>query len=88
MLGEAALYESGAITRFGTIEDQNTVSDIDEDEHKRKFSLNLAILPVEWEGRKINFIDTPGYADFVSEGDLRSACGGPGDHRGRRCFRG
>ncbi|MCZ2109806.1 MAG: elongation factor G [Dehalococcoidia bacterium] len=67
MLGEAALYESGAITRFGTIEDQNTVSDYDEDEHKRKFSLNLSILPVQWEGRKINFIDTPGYADFISE---------------------
>ena len=66
-LGEAALFVSGAITRFGTIEDQNTVSDYDDDEHKRKFSLNLAILPVEWEGRKINLIDTPGYADFVSE---------------------
>ena len=66
-LGEAALLVSGGITRFGTIEDQNTVSDYDEDEHKRKFSLNLAILPVEWEERKINIIDTPGYADFVSE---------------------
>ncbi len=67
MLCESALFESGAITRFGTIEDQNTVSDYDEDEHKRKFSLNLSIVPVQWEGRKINFIDTPGYADFVSE---------------------
>lgn len=67
MLGEAALFVTGATTRFGTIEDQNTVSDYDEDEHKRKFSLNLSLLPVEWEGRKINIIDTPGYADFVSE---------------------
>lgn len=67
MLAEAALYESGGTTRLGTIQDQNTVSDYDEDEHKRKFSLNLAIVPVEWEGRKINFIDTPGYADFISE---------------------
>lgn len=66
-LAEAALYESGATTRLGTIQDQNTVSDYDEDEHKRKFSLNLAIVPVEWEGRKINIIDTPGYADFISE---------------------
>jgi elongation factor G len=65
--GEAALFVSGASTRMGSIEDQNTVSDYDEDEHKRKFSLNLAILPVEWENRKINLIDTPGYADFVSE---------------------
>ena len=67
MLGEAALYESGGITRLGTIQDQNTASDYDEDEHKRKFSLNLSILPVEWEGKKINLIDTPGYADFISE---------------------
>jgi elongation factor G len=66
-LGEAALFVSGATTRFGTIEDQNTVSDYDEDEHKRKFSLNLALLPVQWEDRKINIVDTPGYADFVSE---------------------
>jgi elongation factor G len=67
MLAEAALYESGGTTRLGTIQDQNTVSDYDEDEHKRKFSLNLALVPVEWEGRKINIIDTPGYADFISE---------------------
>lgn len=66
-LAEAALYESGAITRLGTIQDQNTISDYDDDEHKRKFSLNLAIVPVEWEDRKINIVDTPGYADFVSE---------------------
>ncbi|MCC6960024.1 MAG: elongation factor G [Dehalococcoidia bacterium] len=67
MLAEAALFESGATTRLGTIQDQNTVSDYDEDEHKRKFSLNLAIVPVEWEGRKINIVDSPGYADFISE---------------------
>jgi elongation factor G len=66
-LGEAALFVSGATTRLGSIQDANTVSDYDEDEHKRKFSLNLALLPVEWEERKINLIDTPGYADFVSE---------------------
>jgi elongation factor G len=64
---EAALFVSGASTRMGTIEEQNTVSDYDDDEHRRKFSLNLSLIPVEWEGRKINLIDTPGYADFVSE---------------------
>ena len=66
-LAEAALFVTGASSRMGSIQDGNTVSDYDEDEHKRKFSLNLALLPVEWEGRKINIIDTPGYADFVSE---------------------
>jgi len=53
-LGEAALFVSGATTRMGSIQDQNTVSDYDEDEHKRKFSLNLSILPLEWEGRKVS----------------------------------
>ncbi len=66
-LGESALFVSGAITRMGSVEEGNTVSDYDDDEHKRKFSLNLAVLPVEWEGKKINLVDTPGYADFVSE---------------------
>lgn len=66
-LGESALFVSGAITRMGSVEEGNTVSDYDDDEHKRKFSLNLAVLPVEWEGKKINLVDTPGYADFISE---------------------
>jgi elongation factor G len=65
--GEAALFVSGAINRMGSIQDANTVSDYDEDEHRRKFSLNVSLLPVEWEGCKVNLIDTPGYADFVSE---------------------
>ena len=66
-LGEAALYVSGASTRMGAIEEQNTIGDYDEDEHRRKFSLNLSLLPLEWSGTKINMIDTPGYADFISE---------------------
>lgn len=66
-LTEASLFVSGATTRMGSIEDGNTVSDYDEDEHRRKFSLNLSLIPVEWAGKKINLIDTPGYADFVSE---------------------
>ena len=49
-LGEAALFVSGAVTRMGSIEEQNTVGDYDEDEHRRKFSLNLSVLPVEWNG--------------------------------------
>ncbi|HJP41306.1 MAG TPA: elongation factor G [Dehalococcoidia bacterium] len=64
---EAALFASGAITRMGTVEEQNTVGDYDDDEHKRKFSLNVSILPVEWRESKVNLIDTPGYADFISE---------------------
>ena len=64
---EAALFVTGATTRMGNVEEGNTVSDYDEDEHQRKFSVNLSILPVEWNNHKINLIDTPGYADFVAE---------------------
>ncbi len=66
-LVEAALFVTGAINRMGSVEDGNTVSDYDEDEHRRKFSINLSVAAVERDGKKINLIDTPGYADFVSE---------------------
>lgn len=64
---EAALFVTGATTRMGTVEEQNTVGDYDDDEHNRKFSLNLSILPIELPETKINLVDTPGYADFISE---------------------
>ena len=66
-LSEAALFAAGAITRLGSVEDHTTTSDWDPDEHKRTFSLNLSIVPLEWNGRKINFVDTPGYMDFMGE---------------------
>ncbi|HUF53333.1 MAG TPA: elongation factor G [Dehalococcoidia bacterium] len=66
-LAEAALFASGAITRLGNVSDHNTVSDWDPDEHARQFSLNLSIVPLEWNDRKINIIDTPGYMDFMGE---------------------
>jgi elongation factor G len=67
---EAMLFTSGAITRMGTIEDGNTVSDHDPDEQRKGISVSLSTAPVEWKGVKINVLDAPGYADFV--GDLRS----------------
>ena len=68
---EAMLFTTGAITRMGTVEDGNTVSDHDPDEQKRGISVSLSMAPVEWKDTKINVLDTPGTADFV--GDLRSA---------------
>ncbi len=64
---EASLFASGAITRMGKVEDGSTVSDFDEEEKRRKQSLNLSVVPVEWKDYKINLIDVPGYADFVGE---------------------
>jgi len=66
-VSEAILFTAGAITRLGKVNDGTTTSDYDPGEVKRKISLNLAILPCQWEGTKINLIDTPGYADFVAE---------------------
>ena len=68
---EAMLFASGALTRMGTIEDGNTVSDHDPDEQRRQISVSLAMAPIEWKDTKINILDAPGTADFV--GDVRSA---------------
>ena len=66
-LGEAMLFDSGAISRLGKVEDHNTASDFDDEEQSRGFSVNTAVLPTEWKGAKINILDAPGYMDFVGE---------------------
>lgn len=70
-LAEALLYRAGAISRAGRVEDGTTVCDVEPEEIKRKQSLSLALAPFDWEGHRINLIDTPGYADFVN--DVQSA---------------
>jgi len=64
-LAEAMAYSTGIISRMGNITDGNTISDYDKEEIKRKFSINSTIIPIEYEGVKINFLDTPGYFDFI-----------------------
>jgi elongation factor G len=71
MLAEALLYAAGATTRMGKIEDGTATTDFEPEEHSHQISVALGIAPVEWNGNKINVIDTPGYADFV--GDVVSA---------------
>ncbi|HHX43272.1 MAG TPA: elongation factor G [Chloroflexi bacterium] len=77
-LSEAMLYDAGAVTRMGRIEDHNTVSDYDEEEQERGLSVNTSVLPAEWQNRKLNILDVPGYMDFVGEvkNALRAADGG------------
>lgn len=70
-LTEAFLFATGAISRLGRVEDGTTVSDWDPDEHKRRISILLSIVPIEWRNHKINLLDTPGYFDFAAE--VRSA---------------
>ncbi len=76
-LTEAFLYKTGVTTRMGRIEDGNTISDFDKEEKDRQVSISTSIVPVEYDNTKINFLDTPGYFDFVGEvyGALKVANG-------------
>ncbi|MDE2997433.1 MAG: elongation factor G [Bacteroidota bacterium] len=67
MLAEAMLLDTGVIQRMGTIEEGNTVSDYHPSEQERQMSVFASLLHVEYQGNKINVIDTPGYPDFVGE---------------------
>lgn len=61
------LFNAGAITRLGKIEDGTTVTDFDQDEIDRKHSISTAVAFAEWQNSKINLIDTPGFGIFVME---------------------
>jgi elongation factor G len=67
----ALLFDAGAINRFGRVDDGTTVTDYDEEEIARKHTLAASLAYVEWNKTKINFIDTPGMANFLS--DARAA---------------
>ena len=74
-LAEAAFFLSGKSDRLGKISEGNTVCDFDPEEIRRKASVSLALLPVEWKDTKMNLLDTPGLFDFsggMSEG-IRAA---------------
>ncbi len=66
-LVEAMAYTTGITDRMGKVEDGSTISDFDKEETKRKFSISTSVVPVIWKDTKINFLDTPGYFDFVGE---------------------
>jgi len=66
-LAEAMLFTAGAISRLGSVDEGNTVSDYNPDEIERKISIALSYVHADWNGKKINVLDSPGYADFVGE---------------------
>jgi elongation factor G len=66
-LVSAMLYDMGAVNRLGRVEDGTTVTDFDPDEVERKISLQCALAYGEWKRNKVNLLDAPGYANFLSE---------------------
>jgi len=66
-LTEALLFQAGKTNRLGSIDAGNTVSDWEEDEQKRAMSLSASLTNCEWQGRKINLIDTPGDSGFQAD---------------------
>jgi len=67
MMTEAFLHFTGATTRLGKVEEGTTASDYEEDEIRRKISLSISVIPVEYHDHKINLLDAPGYTDFIGE---------------------
>ena len=68
MLSESMLATAGVINRMGTVAAGTTVSDYHESEHQRQISVSTTLMHLEWLGKKFNILDSPGYADFISEG--------------------
>lgn len=64
---EAALLNTKVISRLGRVEDGNTVSDYEKMEISKGYSINQTLVPIEYKGTKLNFIDTPGFFDFAGE---------------------
>ena len=67
ILSEALFACSDKINRMGSVAAGNTISDYNQDEHDRKISIHSSLLHTQWKDKKFNFIDTPGYADFIGE---------------------
>ena len=64
---ESLLLQTGVINRMGKIEDGNTVSDYDKMEKEKGYSINTSVIPILWKDAKLNFVDTPGFFDYVGE---------------------
>lgn len=68
-LTESLLFLSGAIDKKGEVEKKNTVSDYTVEEQTKQLTLSTSLIPVEWKGHKLNFLDTPGNEEFIGEID-------------------
>ena len=72
---EAMLYYTDATDRFGKTSEGSSLIDFDAEEIRRGLSVYTSIVPIEWDDCKINFIDTPGYLDFIGEKEAGNSVG-------------
>src|SRR5512142_1355591 len=66
-LAERLLFDAGAVTRLGRVDDGSASLDFEPEEQKRRQSLSLAVAALEYEGTRMTLVDTPGYPDFIGE---------------------
>ncbi len=71
LIAENCLFKCGAVNRIGKSEDGTSVLDSAPEEVKRKMTIDTALASCQWQGYKINLLDTPGYPDFT--GEVKSA---------------
>jgi len=64
-LADALLFKGGAVDRRGSVDDGSSVSDYDDEEKKRHFSIDTSLLHLEHQGKQVHILDAPGYPDFV-----------------------
>src|SRR6266480_4412627 len=64
-LADALLFAAKAVDRRGSVDEASSVSDFDEEEKKRKFSIDTSVLHLDHKGKHVHLLDTPGYPDFV-----------------------
>lgn len=64
-LADALFFKTGATNRHGSVDDGTSMLDVDDEEKRRRFSIDAHFGHLEWKGKKIHLIDTPGYPDFI-----------------------
>src|SRR4051794_12111968 len=64
-LADALLFAAKAVDRRGSVDEGSSVSDFDEEEKKRHFSIDTSVLHLDYQGKHVHLLDTPGYPDFV-----------------------
>ncbi|MGD8351971.1 MAG: GTP-binding protein, partial [Nitrospirota bacterium] len=76
-LVEAMLFDAGAIDRLGSVTDGTATTDFEPEETAKQISISSSLAYLDWEGHRVNIIDTPGFINFLedSKGSLRAADG-------------